>query len=111
MKGKLLAVVGVILFVGACVYGAYYWENSEAIYYTQIDNSKIKELDTTSKMKYEYALTSYDINGKKKVLKFKTSRELREEAYLKLIVRALGVYKWEEVQYDELPKNVQQKLS
>lgn len=45
-------------------------------------------------------------NGKKKEIKFKTSRELREEAYLKLEVMATGVHAWEEVQYDELPDKV-----
>ena len=38
---------------------------------------------------------------------FKTSRELKEDAFLKLEVKTLGVHSWEEVQYDELPKKVQ----
>lgn len=110
MKGKILAVLGVLLFIGVCAYGVYYWENSETIYYTQVDNSKIKELDTTNSMKYEYTLDTYDNAGKKKVLKFKTSRELRDTAYLKLTVRSLGVYKWEEVQFDEIPVKAQERL-
>ena len=48
-----------------------------------------------------------DENGKKKEIKFKTSRELREDAYLKLEVMLLtGVHSWEEVQYNELPDKV-----
>ena len=48
-----------------------------------------------------------DENGKIKELKFKTSRELRENAYLKLEVMLLtGVHSWEEVQYNELPDKV-----
>lgn len=44
---------------------------------------------------------------KKKSLSFKTSRELREGAYLKLEVMPVrGVIGWEEVQYDGLPETV-----
>lgn len=44
---------------------------------------------------------------KKRELKFKTSRELKEDAFLKLEVKTFGVYSWEEVQYNELPEKVQ----
>ena len=62
-------------------------------------------------MKYEYTLDCYNENGKKKELKFKTSRELREDAYLLLEVRVLGVHTWKEVQYSELPEKVQNQYS
>lgn len=61
-------------------------------------------------MKYEYKLDSYDEKGKKRTLKFETSRELKEDAYLMLEVRSTGVHKWEEVQFDELPAAAQEKL-
>lgn len=57
-------------------------------------------------MKYEYTLDSYNKNGKKKQIKFKTNRELREEAYLMLEVTSMGVHSWKEVQYNELPEKV-----
>lgn len=84
-----------------------YMENYEGIYYTKIDNTKIAKLERTSNMKYEYTLTSYDKNGKSKKLKFKTVRELKDQAYLKLIVKATGVNKWEEVKFEDLPAKVQ----
>ena len=58
-------------------------------------------------MKYEYTLDCYNENGKKRELKFKTSRELKEDAFLKLEVKTFGVHSWEEVQYNELPEKVQ----
>lgn len=49
---------------------------------------------------------------KKKEFTFKTSRELREDAYLKLKVLAItGVNNWEEVQFDELPDKVQKNYT
>ena len=43
-------------------------------------------------------------------MKFKTSRELREDAYLELdIMKGRGVVKWREVKYEELPEKVQEK--
>ena len=58
-------------------------------------------------MKYQYTLDCYNENGKKRELKFKTSRELKEDAFLKLEVKTFGVHSWEEVQYNELPEKVQ----
>ena len=55
---------------------------------------------------HEYTLDSYNKNGKKKQIKFKTNRELREEAYLMLEVTSMGVHSWKEVQYNELPEKV-----
>ena len=61
-------------------------------------------------MKYQYTLTAYDEKGKKKEVTFKTNRELREDAYLKLeVMLTRGVTNWEEVQFDEMPKEVQEK--
>lgn len=111
MKGKIIAVVvTIVVLVGGVAGGLHYMENYEHIYYSQIDNTKIKELSANSDMKYEYKLDSYDEKGKKRSLKFKTSRELREDAYIMLEVRALGVHKWEEVQYHDLPEKVQEKI-
>ena len=110
IKGKIAVAIGIIVFV-LLLYLAYYLlfiQSSD--YYTQIDNSKVSELSTTDDMKYEYTLAAYDRNGKEKEVKFKTSRELRDSAYLKLkVMITRGVYDWEEVQFDDLPKEVQAK--
>lgn len=107
MKKTILAAIGISAFLASCGIGIYYLENFEKTYYTQIDNTKIKLLSTNDTMKYVYTLDCYDSNGIKKELKFKTSRELREQAYLKLTVKLLGVHHWEEVKHLEMPEKVQ----
>lgn len=106
---KFLIFISIVLFTFLCGFLVYHMENYEEIYYTKIDNSKIKELDTGD-MKYEYTLPSYNKNGRKKELKFKTSRVLKNEAFLLVEVRTFGVHKWEEVTLEELPEKVKEKL-
>lgn len=110
MKDKLFIIVGVIAFLICCGVGLYYMEYYDEMYYSQIDNSKVIQISSNDNMKYEYTLDCYSKTGKKKTLKFKTSRELKEDAYIELEVKILGVHKWREMQYDELPVKVQEKL-
>ena len=107
LKEKLPMAIAVIVARAVCVLALYFFENYNSIYYTQIDNTKIEKISSSDEMKYEYTLDCYNEKGKKKELKFKTSRELREDAFLKLEVKTLGVHSWEEIQYDELPEKVQ----
>jgi len=107
LKEKLPMIIALIAAIAACAIALYFWENYNSIYYTQIDNTKIEKISNLDDMKYEYTLKCYSKNGKKKDLKFKTSRELKEDAFLKLEVKTFGVYSWEEVQYNELPEKVQ----
>ncbi len=109
MKDKLLIIVGIIIFLGLCIGTLMYMDNKEDIYYTEIDNDKIKRLSLNEDMKYEYTLLCYDESGDEKSLSFKTSRELRNNAFLKLEVHSLGVHSWAEVTYDELPDKVKEK--
>lgn len=120
MKAKKGKTVGIILAVAVLVAflagGAYLvldrMENHDESFYTQVDNRKIKELKPSSDdMKFEYALESFDQEGGSRELRFKTVRELREGAYLKLELRALGlVYGWEEVQLEDIPEKAREKL-
>lgn len=112
MKGKAFAVVAFVIILIVCLGGGlYYLQNYNKVYYTKIDNSKIKELSSSDDMKYEYKLDCYNENGTKRKLSFKTSRELREGAYLSLEVRSFGVHKWEEVEFKDLPKKAQEKIN
>lgn len=112
IKDKLPMTIAVIVAIAICSVAYYFIENYETVYYTQVDNSKIEKLANTDSydMQYEYTLNSYNKEGRKKEIKFKTSRELREKAYLKLEVRTFGVHSWEEVAENELPEKAQQKL-
>lgn len=107
LKEKLPFILAIIVAIAICGVAFYFWENCDDIYYTQIDNTKIERISSSDNMKYEYTLDCFDENGKKKEIKFKTSRELREDAYLMLEVRSLGVvHSWKEVQENELPEKV-----
>lgn len=107
IKEKIPMIIAVIIAIAICGIAFYFMEFHQAVYYTKIDNTRVEKISANDDMKYQYTLDCYNENGKKKELKFKTSRELKEDAFLKLEVKTLGVHSWEEVQYDELPKKVQ----
>lgn len=111
-KEKIPMIIAVIVVI-ALMIGAYYFlVIHKTLYYTQIDNTKIEEVSGNDDMKYQYTLTAYDKNGKAKEIQFKTSRELREGAYLELDVMSIrGVIDWREVQINELPDDVKTKMN
>lgn len=111
MKEKipmLIAIIVAIIILGTALYFIEYYE---VVYYTKIDNSKIAKISSADDMKYEYTLDCYNENGGKKEIKFKTSRELRQDAYLLLEVKVMGVHNWKEVQVSELPDKVQSNIN
>lgn len=116
VKGKLAIIIGVIIFLIICGGIYYYTFIKDFIYYTQIDNSKIEQIDSQGGvfdihggMKYEYTLTMYAENGKSKEIRLGTNRELKDGAYLKVNYFFLrGVYKWEEIGYKDLPNKVKE---
>ena len=111
MRSKTWIGIGSLLFAVCFIIGGlHYLQNYDAAYYTKVDNTKIAALPADEDMKYEYTLDCYNQSGKRRKLKFKTSRELKEGAYLLLEVRAFGVHSWEEVFYDDLPQKVQEKI-
>lgn len=110
MKKSIGAILGAMLILGGVLFGLYHMENYDKFYYTKIDNADVSELPAAADMNYEYVLDSYDEKGKKKSLKFETSKKLRQDAYLMLEVRLTGVHKWEEVQFKDLPSEVQEIL-
>ena len=111
-KEKLPIIIAVIIVI-ALIVGAYYFlVVQKDQYYTQIDNTKIEEVSGSGDMKYQYTLTAYNKNGKEKEIQFKTSRELREDAYLELdVMQVRGVVDWKEVQQDELPDEVKTAMN
>lgn len=83
LKEKIPMIIAVVVAIAICVAILYFFENYESAYFTQIDNTKIEKLSSTDDMKYKYTLECYNEKGKKKELKFKTSRELKEELGVK----------------------------
>ena len=108
---------GILIGIGAvvCVCIFFLSEAGSSYYYSQIDNSKMEQvesrggvIDFSGGMGYSYTLFSYDENGKGKDITFGTSSELKEGAFIRLTVMLIrGVLEWKEVQYDELPAAVQ----
>jgi len=116
-KEKLLLSFGIFIFLVLCGISYYFIFEKDYTYYTQVDNSKIKEntskggvIDKNGGMEYIYTLIMYDENGKSKKIHFGTNRELRENAFLKIKYYLIsGVNKWEEIEYEELPDKVKEK--
>lgn len=109
IKGKIFAGIGIVVVIA--VFFIIFWLlfYQESTYYTKIDNTKVEQLDSGD-MRYEYTLDAYNEKGNSKEVTFKTSRELKDDAYLKLdVMLTRGVKSWEEVQFDELPDKVQEK--
>lgn len=116
MNNKIFFRIGAtVVLVAMCICVFFSLDTGSTYYYTQIDNSKIQQLesrggviDFNGGMSYQYALSSYDENGSGKEITFGTSRELKEGAFVRLTVIPIrGVLEWEEVQYDDLPIAVQ----
>ena len=109
IKEKLPMIIAVLIAIAILVLGYYFLFEHKDIYFTKIDNTKVEQISASDDMKYEYTLKAYTKNGKEKELKFKTSRELRQDAYLQLDVMIMrGVVDWKEVQYNQLPQKVQE---
>ena len=118
MKKKVKIVIGTVavLLIGLVGFCAWFLSGvGSAEYYSQIDNSKIEQVDSKGgvinlkgSLPYAYTLLCYDENGGEKEITFGTSRELRDGAFIRLTVMPIrGVLDWSEVQYNELPTAVQ----
>ena len=111
-KEKLPIIIAVIIMIVLAAGAYYFLVVHKDLYYVQIDNTKIEEVSGTDDMKYQYTLTAYNKNGKEKEVQFKTSRELREGAYLELeLMQMRGVVNWREVQREDLPEDVKTAIN
>ena len=111
-KEKIPMIIAVIVVIALAIGAYYFLVVHKDMYYTQIDNTKIEEISSSDDMKYQYTLTAYNKNGKEKEVQFKTSRELREGAYLELdVMQIRGVVNWREVQTEDLPDDVKTAMN
>ena len=109
LRKNLFLIVSFIIFM-ILVVSAYYFFSQAKTFYTQVDNTGVEARN--SSRRYEYSLKMYDTNGKSKVIKFTTSRLLREDAFLKVkYYNISGVNIWEELSFNELPSKVKRKYS
>ncbi|MCM1364160.1 MAG: YxeA family protein [Faecalibacterium sp.] len=118
MNKKILACALAAIIVVIAAVGAVGWylfsDHGITLYYTQIDNTKLEVgegrkgvIDADGGMDYYYTLISYDKNGKEKEIRFGTSKQLKDDAFIRVSVVPLrGAVTWMEVQYNELPEAV-----
>lgn len=110
IKEKTLELFGIIVFIAICFVVIYVLFYQSTDYYVKVDNTKLKALSEED-MKFEYTLDGYNNKGRSKSLTFKTSRKLKEGAYLKLeVMYVRGVINWEEVTFKQIPIKAQTKL-
>ena len=117
MKKKVLFGVGVIVVLAICLCVYLLSGAGSTYYYSQIDNSKIEQTESAGgvinfggSMDYSYTLRCYNEDGNAKDITFGTSRQLKEDAFIRLTVMPIrGVLEWAEVQYNELPSGVQEQ--
>lgn len=81
-------------------------------FYTQVDNSSMRIVESDDEMDCEYRLAAYNEQGERIDATFLTSRKLKENAYLMLDVKPFrGVVSWEEVQPDDVPSQARTRLA
>ncbi|WP_418970837.1 YxeA family protein [Adlercreutzia sp.] len=88
-------------------------------YYIKIDNACISENESSggvvnleSSEPYLYKLEAVNAAGDKTEIEFGASRELRQDAFLKLDLQPIrGVVGWSEVSEDSLPRKVEEALN
>lgn len=109
-KKKLIIIILVAAVVIAGV--IIYYQQGHKNYYSQIDNTKVSEIEAQNGFNHRYELETYDENGNKKTILFDTSRELTNGAFICLDYAPIrGVISWSEVSYDELPVSVQNQYA
>lgn len=116
MKKRVLFIgIPVVLVLLFCLCAWLFMGADSQYYYAQIDNSKMSSnssnggvIDFSGGLDYSYTLPAYNDEGEEKDITFNTSRELKEGAFIRLeVVPIRGVVSWAEVQYDEMPSDVQ----
>lgn len=111
---KLLFVSIPILAVLVAFGVAYHFvfdTDTAAHWYVQVDNARVQPHEQDAD-EYEYSLDAYDENGGEHDVEFKTTRQLRDGAYLELKTMPLrGVISWAEVQPDDMPDPAREALA
>ena len=120
-KGKTIAITAVaicglaaILLFAASVTNLFLAGD----YYIKIDNACISENESSggvvnleSSEPYLYKLEAVNAAGDKTEIEFGASRELRQDAFLKLDLQPIrGVVGWSEISEDSLPPKVAEAL-
>ena len=114
MKRSIAMLVILVVFASILA-GCNFQRMGKDIYYVQITMDGQKEETTDDKdnpfTTYKYSLPAFDEEGTEKKMEFTAQKNLRKEAYLRVYYSSKkGVTSWEEVQKDDLPAKVKEKL-
>lgn len=120
-KGKTMAITAVahVRFGGSLILAASMTNLFLAgDYYVKIDNAHISENESSggvinlgSSEPYLYKLEAVNAAGDKTEIEFGASRELHQNAFLKLDLQPIrGVVRWSEISEDSLPPKVAEAL-
>ena len=115
MKKVLVGIVALVLILVGGGYTWYHTAYGGDSYYVHIQEDGIakKEKDDSGQefTRYYYTLTGYYEKGEAKEMEFTGSHNLRHDAYLRLVYNdKKGVTSWEEVQKQDIPQKVQNKI-
>lgn len=112
MAKRIVAAMLGVLMVGTLV-GVFYLTNTDnaSTWYVQVDDAVAQDKSDEGEEVWEYTLDAYDEGGTHRQLTFTAGKRLRDDAYLKLrYLPVREVISWEEVQIDELPQAVRERL-
>ena len=112
---RYIALFSILIVFASVLVGCDLNSMGKDTYYVQITvDGKVyegKADDGTRYTDYQYKLAGFDEEGKEKTMEFTAQKNLRKEAFLRIYYSdKKGVTAWEEVQKDELPAKVKEKL-
>ncbi|EMA6342296.1 YxeA family protein [Bacillus cytotoxicus] len=112
---RYIALFSILIVFASVLVGCDLNRMGKDTYYVQItEDGKAYEGKADNGTKYtdyQYKLAGFDEEGKEKTMEFTAQKNLRKEAFLRIYYSdKKGVTAWEEVQKDELPAKVKEKL-
>ena len=110
MKRALSALLlAFTVVLGGCEGSELYNSLNTSMCYVQIPDAI--ENKSEARTTYDYDLTGYDRDGNSKKVKLNENKRLRKDAYLRVELKNDNQVKgWEEVQPEDLPEKVKEKL-
>ena len=110
MKSKLAGVLlTIVVIAGGFGMWLYHMENLDEFYYAVVKNPEMKE-NSDNSLRYQYTMKAWSEKGREKELTFSTYDPLKEGQYLKLEVRASGVYHYDFISAQEVPEAAAEKM-
>ncbi|KRG11125.1 YxeA family protein [Lederbergia galactosidilytica] len=116
MKSWIIGLLTIFIIVGGLVAASLIFHNEVTDRFNPLVPQKdvyvqIMEKGTPrSQGGYDYTLSGFDESGIERKVTFYAAEELRNSAYLRVDAKGKYIKTWEEVQWEELPNKVSEKL-